>query len=72
MQALLHRHAQNVARDFTALDESTHMLATCYGSAGCEDARARVEGLGCHMYVRNCADEPGVAFIHQQVMCAQI
>ena len=54
LQVLLQKRAQHTA-DSNAVDEITQFLATCYGSAGCGDARARVEGLkGCQMYVQRC------------------
>jgi hypothetical protein len=39
-------------------DERTHFLATCFGSLGCADARARVQGLGCHVCVCASTVEP--------------
>jgi hypothetical protein len=59
--------AERVAKsqDSSAADHSAHFLATCYGTAGCADARARVEELGCRTYVCIWASCCGYANVMQ-------
>ncbi len=53
LNELMHKIAEHVAKsqDSSAAEDSANFLATCYGAAGCADARARVEELGCRTYV---------------------
>ena len=53
LSALLHKNAvdRDKSKHSSSVDDSIHFLATCYGAVGCQDARTRLRGLGCQMYV---------------------
>ena len=53
MSALLHKNTldRDKSKHSSSVDDSIHFLAACYGAVGCQDARARLRGLGCQMYV---------------------
>ncbi len=51
LKVMLRKITMNLAKSQDNRDVSAQFLATCYGAAGCADAIARVEGLGCIMCV---------------------
>ncbi len=58
LKVLLSKITVNLAKsqDNRARDVSAQFLATCYGAAGCADAIAKVQGLGCIMCVNFCTN----------------